>query len=309
MKLAQNSYNRIEKTLQWEDIKKENSLYNHIYKFLSNANKAGYGYTDVDTNKNSNEISLIFGNYKDNNEYYRIKLSNIVYKNGTEGSSKGIIKSDTNLEKLIGYNETNGKYDKIEILSREKETKATPRQYSKLFMREYNLNKEANLPKIRNYDLNKVLLYSFAAAYGATAVSALDNTPLVNNTYYGLLHLGVLLAPFIPLQFSKKMRSLPQLFSLALVSWVANSLAYYPIGMLMGHTADNLTDMINFYKFQVGLGNGSYIDKYGPIALKISSKTKALSYIGRLGLAGVLSQFDKILDKFKSGEKEVKNGK
>ena len=176
-------------------------------------------------------------------------------------------------------------------------------------MREYNLNKEANLPKIRNYDLNKVLLYSFAAAYGATAVSAVDNTPLVNNTYYGLLHLGVLLAPFIPLQFSKKMRSLPQLFSLALVSWVANSLAYYPIGMLMGHTADNLTDMINFYKFQVGLGNGSYIDKYGPIALKISSKTKALSYIGRLGLAGVLSQFDKILDKFKSGEKEVKNGK
>ena len=92
MKLAQNSYNRIEKTLQWEDIKKENSLYNHIYKFLSNANKAGYGYTDVDTDKNSNEISLIFGNYKDNNEYYRIKLSNIVYKNGTEGSSKGIIK-------------------------------------------------------------------------------------------------------------------------------------------------------------------------------------------------------------------------
>ncbi len=309
MDLVQNSDSRMEKALQDSYVKKENSLYNHLYKFLRGAEKAGFSYTDIDTKENRKEISLIFGNYKGNNEYYRINLSNIVYGDETEHSIKRTIKSDSNIEKLIGYNETDGKYDKTQILSRENEVSATPRQYTKLFMREYNLNKETSLPKIRNYDLSKVLLYSFAAAYGATAISAVDNTSLVNNAYYGLLHLGMLFAPFIPLQFSKKMRSLPQLFSLALVSWAANSLAYYPIGMLMGHTADNLTGIINFYKFQIGLRNSSYVDRYGPITLKINSQVKALSYAGKLGLAGVLSQFDKIINKFKGGEKEVKHGK
>lgn len=309
MDLTKNTGKVMESLLQENYVKKENSLYNHIYKFLRGADKAGYSYTDLHTDEKNKEIALTFGNYKGNNKYYRIRLSDIVYDDVTEDNSKRTIKSNVNIEKLIGYNETNGKYDNIQILSRENGVRTTPGQYAKLFIEGYNLNKDEDLPKIRNYDLSKVLLYSFAAGYGATAVSAVDNTSLVNNAYYGLLHLGMLFAPFIPLQFSKKTRSLPQLLSLALVSWTANSFFYYPIGMLMGHTADNLTDIINFYKFQIGLGSGSYVDNYGPVALKVSSHAKALSYAGRLGLAGFLSQFDKILNKFKGGEKEVKHGK
>ncbi|MGC8533711.1 MAG: hypothetical protein ACP5MV_03750 [Candidatus Parvarchaeum sp.] len=292
MDLAENT-NKIEIILQ------EELLYKSIYKFLNHAENAGYRYSDLHTNKDKNEITLTFGDYKKNGEYYRIKLSNILYE---DSENKKTVKSDISLEKLIGYNENDQSYNKIENLSDKSTVNTNPRRYTSIFINKYNLSKAENAPKIRNYDLNKVVLYSFAAAYGATVVSAVDNTPLVNNPYYGVLHLGMLIAPYIPLQFSKKIRSIPQMFSLALVSWVANSLAYYPIGMLMGHTAENLTDVINFYKFQIGLGSGNYVDKYGPLSLRINSQTKALSYALRLGLAVILSETDKIL-------KEIKNGK
>ncbi|MCL4397141.1 hypothetical protein M1494_02230 [Candidatus Parvarchaeota archaeon] len=291
-----------------EEYVKKGLLYQQVDKFLGHAENAGYGFADLHSNKNKNGIELVLGNYKDNKEYYRINLSDIVYNDSEEIKNKKMIKGRVSIEKLIDYNEADGKYNKAQVLYTENVVGMTPRQYTRLFSKEYNLNKDENLPKIKNYNPKTVLLYSFAAAYGATVVSMVDNTALVNNAYYGFLHLGMLIAPYIPLQFSKKTRSIPQMFGLALVSWIANSLAYYPVGILMGHTADSLEGILNFYKFQVGLGKGSYVDNYGPL-LRINSKTKALSYAGRAGLVGILSQADKILNKLKGGKKEVNNGK
>ncbi|MEM0143479.1 MAG: hypothetical protein QXL94_05965 [Candidatus Parvarchaeum sp.] len=304
MDLTKNADN-VDNTLQKHYKKKEDALYKSIYRFLGYAEKAGYSYTDLQTDENGDKIDLTFGNYKNNKQYYRIKLSDILYNDDKVYENKKNINSNISIEKLINYSEKDGKYEKAQSLSRENAIEMTPRQYSKLFIKLYNSVKDKDLPKIRSYDLNNAIIYSFAAAYGATIISALDNTSLVNNAYYGFLHLGMLFAPFIPLQLSKKTRSLPKLLSLALITWTANSFAYYPIGMLMGHTADNLTDMMNFYKFQIGLGSGSYIDKYGPISLKISSPAKALSYAGRLGIAGILSEFDKISNKIRNKKKEV----
>ncbi len=281
---------------------KKGLLYTHIHKFLDHAENAGYNFTGVYSNKNKNGVEIVLGDYKNNKEYYRINLSDIVYESTEEIKNKKTIKGKISIEKLVGYNEANRVYNESQLLSRENTVNITPRQYTRLFSREYNLNKDENLPKIKNYDLKTVFLYSFAAGYGATAVSMIDNTGLVNNAYYGFLHLGLLFTPFIPLQFSSKTRSIPRLFSLALVSWIANSLAYYPVGILMGHTADNLASIINFYKFQIGFGKGSYIDNYRPL-LRINSREKALSYLGRAGLVGVLSQVDKILKKLKGGKR------
>jgi hypothetical protein len=304
MDLIRNA-NMMDSILQKDHTNKENALYKSIYKFLDYAGKAGYKYTDLHTDKDKKEIALIFGDYNENKEYYRINLSNVTYETI---KSRKTVKSSVSIEKLIDYNETDERYNKAQVLSKESTVEIVPRKYANLLINIYNSNRDENLPKIRNYDLSKALLYSFAAAYGATAISAVDNTSLVNNTYYGLLHLGMLVAPYIPLQFIKKTRSIPQMLSLALVSWVANSISYYPVGMLMGHTADNLTDMINWYKFQIGLGSGSYIDHYGPLAIKIDSHAKALSYAGRIGLAGVLSKFDGIAKKLKA-KRRVNYGK
>ena len=306
MSIDQDAVNQ--NNLLQKEYAKKGLLYTHIHKFLDHAENAGYNFTGVYPNKNKNGIEIVLGNYKNNKEYYRINLSDMAYESTEEVKNKKTIKGKISIEKLVGYNEADGAYNESQLLCKENTVNVTPRQYARLFSREYNLNKDENLPKIKNYNLKTVFLYSFAAAYGATAVSMIDNTALVNNAYYGFLHLGLLFAPFIPLQFSSKTRSLPQLFGLALVSWVANSLAYYPIGILMGHNADNLASIINFYKFQIGFRKGDYVDNYGPL-LRINSREKALSYLGRAGLVGVLSQADKILNKLKGGKKEVNHGK
>jgi hypothetical protein len=286
--------------------KGEDSLYKYLSKYLDKAYKQGYSYTDIYTNKDKNDIELIFGNYENNKEYYRITVSDPIY--GTEPAAKNV-KSGVKLEKLIDYSEDEKTVKEAKTLFEKGNLELTPKGYLNFLEKIYNENKDSSLPKIKNYDFRNLALYSFAAAYGATIVTAADNSSLVNNAYYGFLHLGMLAAPFIPLQFSKKTRSLPQMISLALVSWAANSISYYPVGMIMGHTAGNLTDIINWYKFQIGLGSGSYVDKYGPISLTVSSHAKALSYAGRVGLAGILSQFGKISGKIKNSRKVVENGK
>ncbi len=299
-------------SLQNLEKKDEDVLYKQIYKFLKNADLYGYKYTDLLTKKN-NEIDMIIGGYKENNEYYKINLSKIGYNNldiisdkynNTQKTEKvdKTIKSSVKLEKLLNFDGSSKTYDKTLLIDQE-ELATKPGHYLKLFTEIYNKNKPADLPKIKNYNQNNVLLYSFAAAYGATVISFMDNTPLANSPYYNFLHLGMLAAPFVPLQLNKKTRSLSQLVSLSLLAWTTNSFSYYPVGMITGHITDNLNNLINFYKFQIGLGSGSYADKYGPLTLNISSYSKAISYLGRIALIRVLPRFGKLFNKIKLKKK------
>lgn len=283
----------------------EQALDRDLNKLSRKLEKAGYLYLNS-RNYEKGDFEIIFGNYKENQKYYRMIFSS--KENPNTGTNNDHIKNEIRLERLLDFNEENESYKKIENIFTES-IDGLQKSYYKKIVKLYNNQKTDEMPKIKNYDANKLLLYSIAAGYGATVVSAVDNTNLVNNAYYGFLHLAMLFGPFIPLQISKKTRSISQLVSLGLVTWVANSISYYPIGILMGHTANNLTDMINWYKFQLGMGSGSYIDKYGPISVKISSNAKAISYAGRLGLAGILSQFDKIKEKIKGKMEVDENGK
>ncbi|EFD93042.1 MAG: hypothetical protein BJBARM5_0198 [Candidatus Parvarchaeum acidophilus ARMAN-5] len=268
-------------------------------RFEKKTRNSGYAYTDAHMNVKAG-FEVIFGDYNDKNEYFRLSVSNPKYISSIENKKfRSALKSDIKLERLLNFDENTSEYEKGENIFTEKDVYGSLSRYDRKIVDMYNTNKTKDMPKIRNYDLRKIMLYSIATAWGATAVSAVDNTQLVNSAYYGFLHLGMLFAPFLPLQLSKKTRSISQLISLALVSWTANSISYYPVGMLMGHTANNLGDMLNWYKFQFGMGSGGYIDRYGPISISLTSKAKALSYAGRLGLAGILSQFDKISGKIK----------
>ncbi len=277
-----------------------------VEKLAKKIENSGFNYIQDNSNTKKNEYEIFFGGYQNKSDYYRLRISDIKYQRQDIKDREGkTIKSNIKLEKLINFDENDASYEKTDNIFTLNDFKSDSRKYNKNIIKAYNQQKDNEMPKIRNYNLNKIMLYSFAAAYGATVVSAVDNTQLVNNAYYGFLHLGMLFVPFLPLQISKKTRSASQLVSLALVSWVANSISYYPIGILMGHTASNIGDMLNWYKFQIGLGSGSYIDKYGPISLKINSTTKAFSYLGRLGLAALFGKISGI----KKLKTEVKNGK
>lgn len=323
------------KALQSKNTRKENLLYKQIYKFLENAEKAGYQETDLYTDKNKKEINITFGNYKNVKDHYRINISNITYAekaSENEHITDKKIKSNIKLEKLLGYND--GEYTDTKIIYEEKGLSKKPREYLKTFDEIYNSNKDEKLPKLRRYDLTKIALYSFAVVYGATehlmvefGLSYLDGATLasgahaasglasnlasnlnaLNTAKEGLAHLGVLVAPFIPLQLSKKTRSLLSLLSLTLVAWTTNSLAYYPIGMITGYTKNNLSDLLNWYKFQFGFGKESYTDVYGPLSIKVTSFLKGLSYPGRLGIAAALPKLKNLTKRAHKG-KGIKTG-
>ncbi len=269
-----------------------------IYTFLKFAKNAGFSYTDVETDADKTYVK--FGDYKNNDANYRIGLS-----------KKDTPEPGIELELSKG---NNGQYENVSKLEGLLSGK---KNYAKLFIDLYNKNREKELPKIRNYDLKKIALYSFAAAYGATehfmvlytqdylsasvrsaaALSVAHNIAAVDNAKSGLEHLALLAAPFVPLQFSKKTRSLPNMLGMFLTAWSFSSLLYYPTGMLMGYTKDNIQSMLNWYKTQSGFGNGYYFDHYGPLTIKVTSAIKGLSYAGRMGLAFGLSKSKEIFNK------------
>lgn len=269
----------------------------NVEKFLKRARDAGFEYTARLDDASS--IDIVLGAYKEDRNYYHIGLRNTAL-DGKEMTWRIYVEQYS--KKGAGSIE-----DKLTEYYPEKPVSVKSKNVFDLLLEAYNskfAGKNDGLPEIKKNNLGSLPAYAFTAGYGATILSYLDNSPVATSHSYGIWKFGVLAAgAAIPMIFNKKIRSLKSLASLSLVGWAANSIFYYPIGMLMGHVSVNPTDVINWYKFQARLGSGYYIDYYGSMAVKVTSASKTASYAGRLALAGVLAKWNSMTMKRKEAKK------
>ncbi len=274
-------------------------VYKGADKFVKKAEVSGFKYSNIISDASG--VSLILGDHDgENGLYHHIRMEQIKYcdKKLTAKVYVGSINSsdDADLEKIIKSKAyTKGIGATVTI---------NPKKTLGFLVDTYNSAIRAendSLPKIKAHDMSTLAAYAFAGGYGATVMSWLDNSPVASTHSYGIWRFGVLaVGALIPMAMNKRLRSVQSLAGLGLIAWAANSFFYYPIGMLMGHTSTNPADIINFYKFQVGMGQGYYFDHYGPAAVKVTSKVKAVSYAGKVGLAGVFAKWNSMAMKRKS---------